>query len=322
VNEFTIIEKYIRPIQTSSILMGQGDDCSVMALSPELYQVETTDCLVEDIHFRWAFMNAFELAQKSLLVNVSDVAAMGAIPKSAHLSLALPQNFSEQKLSDFFQGFYSLADQLGLPLVGGDLCRSPGPVFINIHLRGEVEKSQIKWRKGLKQKGLLCVTGPLGNSAAGLYALENALAGPEAQLLIEAHKKPPLEIHKARWLSEQSSVKGMMDLSDGLHSDLQRISDLKASIHLEQLPLSPEIQTFARSQNKDPLQWALCGGEDYRLLFLCAAGSLEQIQSEYKKNFGESFYVVGESHKSAEPGIRYFKNKSPFAVQWDSFQHF
>lgn len=322
-NEFDMIKKYIKPQKHDCIVMGQGDDCSVIDWSDGNYFIATTDSLVEDIHFRRSSYSFAELAYKTLAVNISDVAAMGGSPLWAHLSLSLPQTIGEEDIASFFQSFYELAESQSISLVGGDLTASPGPIFVNLHLSGLVKKNKIKWRKGLAQEGVLCVSGPLGSSAAGLYALENGLKDNTWLRFKMAHKKPPIELKKAQWLAGQASVLGMMDLSDGLYSDLQRVAHGGFQIFLEQLPYDPELKLLASKQGLEIWQWLLCGGEDYRILFNCKKEGLQNLQEQYQRQFGENFDVIGiSSENPSEPFCKYLLNNKVFDVPWKSYQHF
>jgi thiamine-monophosphate kinase len=318
-DEFELIKKYIRPQSGQNLVLGAGDDCSVVEISQDSYLIETTDCLIEDVHFRLRDFSFAELAYKSLVVNLSDIAAMGGTPRRAHLTLAFPRKTKESHLAEFFQVFYPLCETFGLQLVGGDLSASPGPLFINIHLSGEAARTRIQWRRDLGRPGVLCVTGPLGDSSAGFACLENNL---QHRALIQRHKRPPVELAKAQWLARQPAVQGMMDLSDGLASDLKQIPSGAIRIAVEQIPLSVELLQWAREQGQDPLRWAICGGEDYRLLFRCEKDQVDDLQTAFQKEFATPFFQIGEVLDSVTSQVQFFKNGEEFAIPWPAFRHF
>ncbi len=318
-DEFSLIENFIRPVNQHPVLMGRGDDCSVVELTGETCLIETTDCLVEDIHFRTRDFSFSELAYKAFAVNVSDIAAMGGQPVRAHLNLAVPARVTETQFGAFFDSFYQVADLLGVALVGGDLSASPGPIFVNLHISGEINKQEIKWRHGLGEPGVLCVTGPLGDSSAGFHCLENKWDEPA---LIKAHKRPPLEVAKGRWLAQQPEVQGMMDLSDGLASDLKRIQKGAITIESEKVPMSLQLLKFCENRGLDPLRWSLCGGEDYRLLLNCQKDHLDSLLSHYQEHFSEPLSVIGAVENSSQNTLTFLKNQKPFAFDWTLFKHF
>ncbi len=318
-DEFSLIENFIKPISQQPVLLGRGDDCSVVELTEEICLIETTDCLVEDVHFRTRDFNFSELAYKAFAVNVSDIAAMGGRPRRAHLNLAVPASVTEDQFAAFFDSFYQVAELLGVALVGGDLSASPGPIFVNLHIAGEINKKEIKWRQGLGEPGVLCVTGPLGDSSAGFHCLENDWDEPA---LIKAHKRPPLEVAKGQWLAQQTAVQGMMDLSDGLASDLKRVKKGAISIESEKVPMSLQLLKFCEKRGLDPLRWSLCGGEDYRLLLNCHKDHLDSLLIGYQEQFSEPLSVIGSVEESSQSTLTFLKNQKPFAFDWTPFQHF
>lgn len=319
-DEFEIIKKWIRPVSTAPIVLGKGDDCSLVEWDSHRYLLQTSDVLIEDVHFRLSHCSARDLSWKSLAVSISDVAAMGGRPEWAHLTLGLPSNIPAPWIEEFFEGFYELSEKHNISLVGGDISRSPHSVFIDVHMSGRIQKTQCKFRKGLSQVGhLLCVTGSLGNSGAGLFALENRLEAPES--LVQSHRRPPVELDQACFLGRQPEVSGMTDLSDGLFSDLRQIPLCRIEIQLEDLPQSKDLLTFASEVNIDPLQWSLGGGEDYRLLFSIAKSDEVQFRRAWKKKFNDPFFIIGQVIEG-EPEIIFLKDRRPLALEVRSFKHF
>ncbi len=320
VDEFQLIQRYIKPIQSSPVVLGRGDDCSVVQLTPETYLIETTDCLVEDVHFRRHHFSFAELAFKSLAVNISDIAAMGGTPLRAHLSLALPKGILESEIKVFFETFYELAEQCGIALIGGDISGSPSPIFVNVHLSGVVDVAHIKWRAGLGRPGVLAVTGTLGDSAAGFYCLEKSLF--ESEDLINNHKRPPVLLKESQWLSKRPEVQGVMDLSDGLMSDLHRVEKGRAEIAIDQLPISSNLRALSEKENISHLQWVLGGGEDYHLLINCQEQAWDQLQADFEKELGQKLFQIGINLESDRREVVFMENDKPLALDIKSFKHF
>lgn len=317
-DEFQFIKKNITSARGGSLILGAGDDCSVIDFSDSQYMVSSSDCLVEGVHFRKKDISMEELAFKSLAVNISDVVAMGATPKWVHLSFAIPPQVSEAEAKIFFSSFQKLASDNNIQLAGGDLSRSPSSIFINVHITGLVEKEYIQWRASFTESQKLCVTGSLGDSAAGLKCL---IEGVQCPPLVEKHFKPPIDIEQGCWLARRNEVRGMMDLSDGLLSDIQWIGGLNIKIHLERLPLSNELKEQCESKGWDPFELALVGGEDYRLLFGCKDCEFEKLRFEYRKQFDSEIYCIGD----LEPGVGetlLLKDGKPWDLNYKTFQHF
>lgn len=320
-NEDKLIEKYVRPSQSSHVVKGRGDDCSVVEFDSENFLIATTDLLVEHVHFRLPDIRFAQLGYKSLAVNISDINAMGGAPKWAHLTLAIPPKINEVQIAEFFAGFYGLADRFDIQLVGGDMSASRSDLFIDIHLSGLVEKNKIQYRKDFAQSDILCVTGPLGDSAAGLECLLQNRKGELCSELVARHFTPPVENEKTLWLTLQPGVHGMMDLSDGLMTDLKRIPDVGFDLDLDGIPHSSQLTRYCQQFARDIFQFSLAGGEDYVLLFGCKRELLPRLQQGFQQKFAQEFYPIGRIVKNS-PTLRYFKNSKQVELNYKTFQHF
>ena len=292
--EFEWIQKFVKKPSQTSVYLGAGDDCSLVQFDPDHWLLGTTDCLVENIHFRRNWMNYQEIAYKALAVNISDISAMGGRPTWAHLSLAIPASFCDVDVENFFSGFYSLAQEWEIDLVGGDIVSSPSVFFINIHLQGLVSKSSIQLRKDFESADVLFVTNSLGDSSAGLHFLEKNMEGDPFHSLIEIHKRPPILNSQAQWLAKQQGVKGMMDLSDGLLGDIQHLPNIGIEMDLENIPHSQNLLKYCESQCLDPLLFSLAGGEDYALLAGCKKEAWQKLYDDYQKEFGNPLFNIGK----------------------------
>lgn len=319
-NEFDLIKKYIKPLSNEDVILGKGDDCSILPYNDEYDLICTSDALVEHKHFRLQDMNLKELGYKSLAVNLSDISAMGGKAKWAQLSLAIPESIKESDIADFFSGFYELAEQEAISLTGGDIAASAKDLFINITLMGLVKKNEIKRRDHFSQGEVLVVTGFLGDSSAGLKCLLENKKGDLENQLIQKHIRPQSFHAQGQWLAQSPSVKGMMDLSDGLLSDLNRIPTAGFSIDLNQIPISQQLIGCSVKYGWDPTELALSGGEDYVLLFSCTENGLIDLQKEYEKVWKQKLYPIGRVNKSGK--TEFSLNGKTIDLSYKTFSHF
>ena len=261
------------PTLPSLVIKGIGDDAAVFSLPPGKQVVTTVDLLIEGVHFNLSFLSPYLLGRKSLSVNASDIAAMGAAPKFAFLSLAIPETMKIESLDEFYKGFLEAAAEYGVSLLGGDTSASPGPLFINVTLLGEGKKGEMVFRHGAKPGDDLYVTGTLGDSLLGLKIAQEkgkSRISPEERYLLDRHFNPTPRVREGKTLGERRLVHAMIDVSDGLLSDLGHIceeSRVGARLWVERLPLSPSLRAAAVGRKSVDWQWALQGGEDYELLF-------------------------------------------------------
>ncbi len=269
-------------------IVGIGDDCAMIARSLqsiEKTELLTTDQLVENVHFIRSKNAAEDLGYKSLAVNLSDIAAKGGVPLYALLSLSLPVDLELEWINQFMTGLNELAKQENVLVIGGDTTRSPGPIFINLTLVGECPTRQIKRRSDARFGDVICCTGCVGNSGAGLKVLLENLSVDETSIpLIKAHLRPQPQLKKGRWLSQQPGVHAMMDLSDGIYCDIQRIMDVSncgACIDLGLLPLSSNFKDACKKYGWTMEELAVTSGEDYQLLLTIDPNSYASINEAY-----------------------------------------
>jgi thiamine-monophosphate kinase len=299
IGEFGFIDRFSGKFASlnQADVSGIGDDCAIMALNDEYEQVVTTDLLIEDIHFIRSAISPFDLGYKALAVNLSDIAAMGGEPTASFLSIALPANTDIEYMDDVMEGYRALSEKYKVPLLGGDTTKSTEKIIINVCVTGRVKKDQAKLRASAKENDLICVTGPLGDSGAGLkMLLENVKPDKTSTQLISWHNRPEPAIDEGLWLGQQKGVNAMMDISDGIASDLQHIlrkSGVGATIDVEKIPLSEALKKTAENNSWDVLLLALTAGEDYRLLLTMSAIESENIIKTYNKLFSHPLFIVG-----------------------------
>lgn len=323
--EFGLINRF-SPLFTSHLppgVVGIGDDCAVIPFQGDQSYVISTDLLNENIHFIKELISPRDLGYKSLAVNLSDIAAMGGNPRYAFLSIGLPPSISVEWVDEFVAGFHQLSDEFQVALLGGDTTRN-GTIVINVLVVGTIPTAHIKRRTDAKAGDIICCTGYLGDSGAGLkILLENVPRNATNQALVTAHIRPRPHVAQGAWLSLQPSVHAMMDISDGIASDIQRImesSQCGARIEVDQLPLSDALQQTCRQQEWQPELLALTGGEDYCLLITIDPHQFSSVQNDYHYQFGSSLFPIGTILDSST--LEYTHHGNPFSLKEKGFDHF
>lgn len=305
---------------------GIGDDCAIMPLDDEYEQIVTTDLLIEDIHFLRSAIPAFDLGYKALAVNLSDIAAMGGEPTASFLSIALPGDMDIEYMDEMMEGYRALSEKYKVPLLGGDTTKSPAKIIINVCVTGRVKKNHAKLRSTAKENDFICVTGPLGDSGAGLkMLLEDIKPDENSAPLISWHNRPEPAINEGLWLGQQKGVHAMMDISDGIASDLQHIltkSKAGANIDIDKVPLSDALKQISDKNGWDAIELALSGGEDYRLLLTVSESVIEFLTREYNKIFQEPLTLTGQITRDAPGTIKWLKNNQLYSVDKGGFNHF
>lgn len=306
-------------------LTGIGDDCAVIPWTKRDCLLVTTDLLIEDTHFIVSGIRPEDLGAKALAVNLSDIAAMGGRPLWAFLSLGLPEDTDVRWLDAFFKGLRKCARDHETQLLGGDTTRSKKGLVIDIAVIGSAEKRHIKFRSTAKAGDIIAVTGYLGDSLGGLRLIqENSSDGRDARFLIRRHVRPRPHIEEGQWLARRLGVRAMMDVSDGIHSDIRRIMEASrcgAAIDLDKLPVSPALRRVAAERGWDPAHTAAVGGEDYSLLFTADPQFWPRLASSFKKRLGRDLSPIGKITPGSS-GLHYFLNGNPTQSPKPAFEHF
>ncbi len=318
--EFGLIEHLTNDIkpQNDSTKKSVGDDCAVLHY-PETEMLITTDMLMEGVHFDLTYVDLKHLGYKSVMVNLSDVFAMGGTPRQITVSIALSKRFQVEDMEDFYEGMRMACDKWGVDIIGGDTTSSLTGLAISITCIGEAKKEDIIYRNGAKDTDLVCVSGDLGAAYMGLQLLER-----EKMVYYDQVKKIQAKLKDAkdakqteslqRQLNEawqpdfagkeyliqrqlQTEARGdiliklreagiqptaMIDISDGLSSELHHIckqSNTGCRIFEKFLPIDYQTAVMAEELNMNVTTCALNGGEDYELLFTCPIGDNEKLQA-------------------------------------------
>jgi len=283
--EFALIDRLMsREVSDPAIIKGVGDDCAVLEYTADRYLVVTTDMMVENSHFASRWFTPYQVGRKLMEVNVSDVVAMGGVPRFAFISVALTRETEVEYMDELYRGIYASGRTHGVHLIGGDTTHG-SEIVLNLTLIGEVEKGLLCLRSDARAGDLICVTGTLGGNQAGLELLLAGMTG---------HTKEFLE-PECRRASEGTVIarhaNAMIDVSDGLGSEVRHIcseSGVGARIDCEKIPLTPEVVQAAARVGKDPYGYALYGGEDFELVFTVTPSRLPRLKEEFS-----DFTVVG-----------------------------
>jgi thiamine-monophosphate kinase len=316
----------------SLLLTGIGDDAAVLKQLTGRDTVITTDLLVEDIDFRRDATPPALLGHKALAVSLSDIAAMGARPRWALLSIGLPTRIWESGFVDqFYDGFLALADAYDVRLIGGDVSRTPEKIVIDSVVLGECAQERAVLRSGAKIGDQLFVTGTLGGSAAGLRLIERGArvesddkgdADSDAlQQLFLRHLRPQPRVGWGLVLGEEQLASAMIDLSDGLSSDVNHLCDeskVGALIDAARLPIDPLVADLCGRRALDPLVLALHGGEDFELLFTVNPDNVARLP---KKVDGVALTRIGVITEAAA-GVRIAEGARVWELKPGGWAHF
>lgn len=301
--EFGLIDHLTKNIelQNASSVLGVGDDAAVIDHFGK-QTVITTDLLLEGVHFDLVYTPLKHLGYKSVIVNLSDVYAMNAIPTQIIMSIGISNRFSVEAIDEFYEGVYAACNKYGVDLVGGDTTSSQKGLVISVTAIGEVTPDTFVKRSTAKKGDLLCVSGDLGAAYVGLLFLEREkkiyMESPGVQPDLEGESyvigrllKPEARKDIVEFFAkEEIQPTAMIDISDGLSSEILHIckeSALGCVLYEEKIPIAEEMKKAAFKFEIDPTACALSGGEDYELLFTIA-------QSDYEKLvLNEQISVVG-----------------------------
>jgi len=283
VSEFDLINHFFKTsaLPRDDVLQGVGDDCALLAPPPGKQLAISTDTLISGVHFPQSTLAA-DIGYKSLAVNLSDLAAMGASPAWASLAISLPEA-DQSWLANFMQGFNELARTYNVSLVGGDT--TCGPLTITLNIVGFVDEKKALKRNRAKAGDLIFMTGTLGDAVTGLNAILNKTPlDKNLQYCVQRLNRPEPQINAGLLLTRFRVA--AIDISDGLLTDLNHIctaSKTGADIFLNQLPLSDSLkQYYAQGDHQPDWQTISCGGDDYELCFSCDAQSADEMLKLFK----------------------------------------
>jgi thiamine-monophosphate kinase len=309
VREFALIERLRRRFGRTgpSVAMGIGDDAAVITPPKGRQLVMTTDLLTEDVHFDPRTASYEDIGYKAAIANLSDLAAMGARPEYALVSLACPSTCSTSDVHRLYAGMMEACRPYRVALIGGDTSASPRGLFLSLTLTGSVPSGRALLRSGARAGDRLYVTGTLGDALAGLRLLTRhrgmAARVPSSarRFLLDRHRRPVAHPNLGQILSGHRLATAAIDLSDGISGDLRHLceqSRVGAELDAALLPISLALRAYARASRMDPLALALQGGEDYELLFTVPP-SKEPALLRATRRTGRTLTRIGMIHPRA-----------------------
>jgi thiamine-monophosphate kinase len=310
-------------VREKDVIKAIGDDCCVFHNSAKLVSLLTTDMMVENVHFIKNAIPPLKLGRKAMAVNISDIAAMGGTPKEAVISIAIPQSLDVEYLDSLYNGMKAMARLFDVNLLGGDTTSEPEHLVINIALIGEAAENEVLYRSGAKVGDIIFVTGPVGSSAAGLDILLNKRPTEGFDELLDAHNDPFPQIKEGRIIAGTKLGHSMIDISDGIASDLGHIceeSHVGAIIEETSIPVTGVFKNYIQKYNLDFDRLTLYVGEDYVLLGTAPEKSADVLEKELAAQ-GCQFHIIGKT--TTEPGIRLVgRDGQSRQIKSQGFDHF
>ncbi len=291
IGEFGLIDRITKKSKKKDVLIGIGDDAAVVKTKKGL-EILTTDCLVEGDHFKKDWFTPQQIGMKAIEINVSDVAAMGGIPKYVLVSLCLPEDIDVDFIEDMYKGMWKTCGKYNIEIIGGNMTHSK-QIIISITLTGEVSKKNLLLRSGAKIGDYIFVSGPIGNGRAGLRVFQENLE--DFSQVKKKYLEPRARLDFA--LKIAPYVNSMIDISDGLAPEIKHICDESkcgAIIYKEKIPINDDVKSTARALDEDEYNYALFGGEDFELVYTVTKNNLKNVQG----------YIVGEIVKGNEINLQ------------------
>ena len=332
IGEFGLIDKIntSTKVRNESTVLGIGDDAALIDLGHS-YTAVSTDMLLEGVHFDLSYMPLQHLGYKAVAVNVSDIAAMNAVPTQVTVNIGISNRFSIEAVDVFYQGVHAACENFNVDLVGGDTSSSASGFVISVTAIGAIDKNKIAKRSGAGENDIICVTGDLGGAYLGLQVLEREkqvfLTNPEMQPQLEKYNyivqrqlKPEARMDIIHELADLSVVPtSMIDISDGLGSELlllSKASGLGVQIFEDKLPIDKQTYDTGHELGIDATTAALNGGEDYELLFTVSQDDYEKLKLHADIHF------IGHMHKESNSSIMQTKGGNTVPVTAQGWNHY
>lgn len=328
IGEFALIERLAKIVSNKrpDILVGIGDDTAVLQGFGEALLLATVDAQVEAVHFLREAITPEQLGRRALAVNLSDIAAMGGCPVVALVSLVLPPDMEVVWIERLYRGLHEEANRWGVVVVGGNMARAPQHAVVDVCLLGRVDRGALLLRSGARPGDLVLVTGTLGEAAAGLRLVQRPeleILAREA-LLARLHTPTP-RLPEAAVIANSKRATAMIDLSDGLSSDILHIcqeSQVGVRLWAEQLPVSETVREAARQCGEAALDLALSGGEDFELCFTAPADIAESLAQTVYNETGTPVTVIGEVLPQAAGRTLVLPGGEETALKAKGWEHF
>ena len=299
IGEFELIDqiRQIIPGESPHVVLGIGDDAAVLRTQEDRLILFTIDAMVEGIHFNLEYTPLESLGWKALAINISDIVAMGGLPKFGVVSLSLPVDWTVEDVKSLYKGMNRCSKAYECMLVGGDTTRSGDRCCLSVSIIGEVEEEKVMTRKGAQVGDLLCVTGEIGMSRVGLEVLESKAGKSRFVNAIHRFLEPRVKLLEVQELLETFHVTSMIDVSDGLASEIGHIckqSRLGCLIREDEIPVAGEVLLWAELRGVSKSKYLFESGEEYEFLFTLDKVSFEQWKADKPEEKDLKFSIFGE----------------------------
>jgi thiamine-monophosphate kinase len=322
IGEFGLIDLLKRRVfsKDKNVSVNIGDDAAAVKSSKDKLLIFTTDTMVEKVHFDLRYSTFKQIGWKAMVANLSDIAAMGGLPTFALVTVGLSKSISVENVVSIYDGITAIGRRYNCSVIGGDTVFSPKSIFVSIALLGKVEKKFLVKRRGAKLGDLICVTGNLGEAQAGLEFLKK---DPRKESpLVRKHLNPFPRINEARTLVRNLRISSMIDISDGLSSEVFHLteeSNLGAVIYQDKIPISSNCKKAGKLLGKSPLLWALSSGEEYELLFTVGREELSRLEKLRRK---VKVSLIGEMVRKKQGVLLKQKSGEMRRLTKTGFKHF
>lgn len=332
IGEFGLIEKIKGKVAVTDerVVLGIGDDAAAFKTITGKLLLLTTDSLVEGIHFDLEYTTFCQVGWKAMVANISDIAAMGGIPTAAAVSLCLPGGIRVESVEELYTGMGEVGERYGVSIIGGDTTASPSGLMVSVAMVGEVEPDKLVTRARAKAGDAICVTGELGGAVAGLKVLKARKPGTLAGLqrwspAVAKHLVPTPRVKEARVLVERAAINSMIDISDGLASEINHIcraSGVGAEIFVDKIPVFPPSEEVAQNLGESALDYVLSGGEDFELLFTLSPGEAVKLLKGMLEETGTKVTVIGSTLEAEEGTYLVDFNGQKKPLPSEGYDHF
>ena len=325
--EFDLIRTMFERWNASGVAGDMGDDAALLPFSDSQLLVVTVDMLIEGRHFKSEWSSWKDIGYKSIAVNLSDIAAMGARPANLFISLGLTEELTTSDAFDeLIKGMEEICHEFGCTIDGGDTTRSEQDAIISVTAMGKAQQSQVKKRDAARPGDIIAVTGTLGDAAAALDLLldQTTTTPPDAKAIFDRLHRPVPRVKEGMWLATRPGVHAMIDLSDGLAGDIKHIMERSrcgAEIDLDRLPLSDELRQVAQLNNRNAAILAGRGGDDYELLFTVSPDRWDNLKEAFEAELSLPVSSIG-TITDAEGDLEFTEAGQKLDHPLQSYDHF
>jgi thiamine-monophosphate kinase len=305
----------------SWVMIGPGDDAAVIKPERGAYDVLTTDAQVEGVHFDRRFVPPDAIGHRAMAVNLSDLAAMGALPRAALLSLALPPSLDVADFEQLVDGVIAVATSHRVTLIGGNITQTSGPLTVDVTAIGSVRPRKVLTRAGARPGDVVYVTGTLGEAAIGLQRLQAGEAGPSDSCAVR-YLRPQPRVRAGMLLGRNRAASSCMDVSDGLADCVRQVAEASGvgiTLDAAAIPVPDEVRDAQARRGRDPLEPALSGGDDYELFFTVKPAHRGRLRMVYQHAGDLPITRIGVVTKGRDLLVRDEHGTRPLP---DGYQHF